>query len=112
MPRYSHEKTIINRIELIHATRIYEVYPFILDDMIGTPEKVKSMSYKEIKKMKEYVEYIVLTEHMKVSLLTEIPYINEHGELDYKYIVFDEFDSLDDLCNINRLKNISLISIN
>ena len=97
---------------MIHATRIYEVYPFLLDDMIGTPEQVKSMPYKERKKMKEYVEYIVLTEHMKVSLLTEIPFINEDGEIDYRYIVFDEFNSLDDLCRINRLKNISLISLN
>lgn len=97
---------------MIRATRIYEVYPFLLDDMIGTPEQLKKISDKEKRKMKDYVEYIVLTEHLKVSLFTEIPFVNENGELDYRYIVFDEFDHLDDLCRVNKIKNISLVSMN
>ena len=97
---------------MIRATKIYEVYPFLLDEQMGTPEEVKKLSYKERKKMKEYVEYIVLTEHSKVSLFTEIPFVNEEGELDCMYIMFDEFNSIDELLDGNRLKNISLVSLN
>lgn len=97
---------------MIRATKIYEVYPFLLDEQMGTPEQVKKMTYKDRRKMKEYVEYIVLTEHLKVSLFTEIPFVNEDGELDSMCIVFDEFNNVDELCHGNNIKNISLVSLN
>lgn len=112
MQRYTHGKTTANRIKLIRATRIYEVYPFLLDDSIGTPEHLEKLSKEQIRKMKDYVEYIVLTEYVKVCLITEIPFVNEFGELEYKMIVFDDHDDIDTLCEKHEIKNISLVSLN
>ena len=112
MQRYTDEKTVINRFKLIRATKIYEVYPFLLDELIGTPEKLQKLSKEQIKKMKDYVEYIVLTEYVKVCLLTEIPFVNEIGELEYKMIVFEDFNTVEELCKVHEIKNISMVSLN